>query len=398
MGGWSPARLGRLQERLEAHVASGAVPGAVALVQRRGEVRVDVVGAMAVGGPPMRRDTIFRITSMTKPITAVATMILVEEGVLRLDDPVDAFLPELADRRVLTRLDAPLTDTVPATRPITTRDLLTFKLGFGNLFGLAEPPPIQRAVEDLGLACIGPPKPATPHGPDEWMRRLGTLPLMHQPGEGWRYNTGAYVLGVLIARAAGMPFEAFLRERVFAPLGMRDTGFHVPASEVHRFATSYFPDEAGGLVVHDAPDGQWAHPPAFPNGGAGLVSTVGDYLAFGELMLGMGKRGDVRLLARPTVQAMATDVLTPAEKAAWGFYPGYFDGRGWGLGLGLDAYRMGAACGPFRFGWDGGYGTSWWADPAEDLQGILMTQRAGFPVFNPVTQDFWTAAYQAIDD
>jgi CubicO group peptidase (beta-lactamase class C family) len=398
-GGLSKARLGRLRDRMAAHVERGAVPGAVTLVGRRGATHVEAIGEMALGGPPMRRDTLFRVTSMTKPVTAVAALILVEECKLRLDDPVDALLPELADRRVLTRLDAPLDDTVPAKRPITLRDLLTFKLGFGNVFG-AEGLPIQKAVQELQLACIGPPKPASPLEPDEWMRRFGTLPLMHQPGEGWMYNTGSYVLGVLVARAAGMPLEQFLRERIFAPLGMKDTGFSVPADQLHRLATSYFPDEAtGALVEHDGvADSQWARPPAFPNGGAGLVSTADDFLAFGEMMLGMGTRGDVRILARPTVALMTTDHLIARDKADWGFFPGWWDARGWGFGVAIDTRRDGMASTPGRYGWDGGYGTSWYVDPAEGLVGILMTQRAGFPTMNPVNQDFWTSLYQAIAD
>ncbi len=195
----------------------------VTLVSRRGEVQVDAIGMKAAGSSdPMRRDTIFRIASMTKPITAAAAMILVEECKLRLDEPVDGLLPELADRRVLKRIDGPLDDTVPAKRPITLRDLLTFRLGIGAVIAPRGQYPIQQAMAEAGL---DPGPDPSPHGPSEWMKQLSNLPLIHQPGEGWLYHTGSDILGVLIARAADQTLEDFFRERVFGPLGMRDTGF-----------------------------------------------------------------------------------------------------------------------------------------------------------------------------
>ena len=209
------------------------------LVSRRGEVEVDVIGAKAAGGSePLRRDSLFRISSMTKPITAAAAMILVEESRLQLDEPVDRLLPELSDRRVLRRIDGPLDDTVPARRAITLRDLLTFRMGFGLLWGPQDATPIQRAARDLHLVAFGPPAPRAQPAPDVWMRRFGTLPLMHQPGEAWLYNTGSDVLGVLVARAAGQPLETFLGERIFEPLDMKDTGFSVPASKHARLLPS----------------------------------------------------------------------------------------------------------------------------------------------------------------
>ena len=198
-GGLSKARLARIGEIMRCYVERGEVPGVVTVVARRGEVHAEAAGAMvASGSDPIRRDTLFRVTSMTKPATAVAAMILVEECALRLDEPVDRLLPELADRRVLKRLDGPLDDTVPANRPITVRDLLTFTPGRSAASSR------RRNLPDPGRPrrlSLGPPHPR-PARPDEWIRRLGTLPLMHQPGESWMYNTGADVLGVLIARAS----------------------------------------------------------------------------------------------------------------------------------------------------------------------------------------------------
>lgn len=397
--GFSKVRLGRMRNVLAGHVESGEVPGLVTLVSRRGEVHVDTIGAKAVGGDPVRRDTIFRITSMTKPITAAAAMILVEECKIRLDEPVDRLLPELANRKVLKRLDGPLDDTEPAKRPITVRDLLTFRMGLGMIMGPPDVYPIQKAVIALGIVGFGPPNQATPHDPDEWLRRLATLPLMHQPGERWMYNTGSYVLGVLIARASGKPLEAFLRERIFEPLGMKDTGFSVPAAKLDRLVSAYWPNaQTGALDLYDdAKDSQWARPPAFPDGGAGLVSTVDDYLAFGRLMLNKGKNGSERILSRPSVEAMTTDQLTPAQKAASDF-AGLWESHGWGFGVCVVTRRDGVAASPGRFGWDGGSGTTWASDPAEDLVAILMTQRAAFPPISAVYLDFWTSVYQAIDD
>ena len=204
---FSKSRLARLHAVLAGYVERGAVPGVVALLARHGETHVETIGGKTLGGgDPIRRDTIFRIASITKPITAAAAMILVEECRLRLDDPVDRLLPELAGRRVLKRLDGPLDDIEPAKRPITLRDLLTFRLGFGILMVPPGTYPIQRAASELDLGQ-GMPQPQTPPAPDEWLRRFGTLPLMHQPGEKWVYNTGSDVLGVLIARAFGQPFR-----------------------------------------------------------------------------------------------------------------------------------------------------------------------------------------------
>lgn len=400
-GGLSKARLDRLHAIMAGYVERAEVPGVVTLLCRRDEVHVDAIGKKALDGTdPIRRDTIFRITSMTKPITAAAAMILVEECKLRLDDPVDRFLPELADRKVLKRIDGPLDDTEPALRPITLRDLLTFRLGFGMIWGPPDAYPIQKAINALGIVGFGPPDQSTPHGPDEWLRRLGSLPLMHQPGERWMYNTGSYVLGVLIARASGSSFEDFLRERLFEPLGMKDTGFSVPAAKLDRLATSYWVNSATGeLDLYDGvADSRWRHPPAFADGGAGLVSTVDDYLAFGRMMLNQGKHGSLHLLSRPSVELMTADHLTPRQKELAGFLPGLWDHRGWGFGLSVVTGRDELSATPGRFGWDGGYGTSWASDPREEMVAILMTQRAQFPLFSGVYRDFWTAAYQAIED
>ena len=293
-GGMSKARLGRMHDVMAGHVERGAVPGLVTLVSRRGEVHVEAIGMKAVdGGDPMRPNTLFRIASLTKPVTAVAAMILVEECKLRLDEAVDRWLPELADRKVLKRIDSVLEDTVQAKRPITLRDLLTFRLGLGAVMAPPDTYPIQKAMAEAGVAP-GPNLPS--YGSDELMKRFGSLPLLHQPGEKWMYHSGSDILGVLITRVTGQTLETFFRERIFNPLGMKDTGFSVPEAKLDRLATCYQTDPAtGGLVVFDeARGGRFARPPVFESGGGGLVSTVDDFLAFGRMMLNKGKHGQPR--------------------------------------------------------------------------------------------------------
>jgi CubicO group peptidase (beta-lactamase class C family) len=389
-------RVGRLHQALAAHVESGDMPGIVALVSHRGETRVEAIGTQSFGGTPMRRDTIFRIASMTKPITAAATLILVEECKLRLDDPVDAFLPELADRKVLKSLERPVEDTVPARRAITTRDLLTFTFGMGAVMEFPAKHPIQKAAADAGLTPG--PMQATITA-DEFMKRLGTLPLIYQPGERWLYHTGSDVLGVLIARASGQSFEAFLQDRLFGPLGMRDTGFYVPAAKLDRLASAYRmdPEKKELGFFDDARDSRWAKPLPFPAGGSALVSTVDDYHAFYRMLLAKGRHGGERILSRPAVELMTSDQLTPEQKQGAELFFG--PGASWGMGGGVVTRRSDLFTTPGRYGWDGGYGTSAYLDPAEDLVGVLMTQRMmDSPTPPKVFRDFWTSAYQAIDD
>lgn len=398
-GGLSKARLQRMHDVMAGHVASGRMPGLVTLISRRGETHVDAIGTLAFGSSaPMRRDTIFRIASLTKPITAAAAMILVEESKLRLDDPVDRLLPELAGRKVLRSLEGPIDDTVPAKRSITLRDLLTFRLGYGAVMVFPAKYPIQKAMEDAGVAP-GPMLASVP--PDELMKRYGSLPLLHQPGEKWLYNSGSDILGVLIARASGKTLGAFLRERIFEPLGMKDTGFSVPEAKLDRLATCYGTDFSTGKVTvfDEARGGHFSKPPVFESGTGGLASTADDYLAFCRMLLNKGKHGNERILSRPSVELMTSDHITPEQKAASPFVPGFWDNRGWGFGVSIITRRDDAARPVGTFGWDGGYGTSGYSDPKEDMVGILMTQRLmDSPNAPAVYLDFWTSAYQAIDD
>jgi CubicO group peptidase (beta-lactamase class C family) len=387
--------LDHLHQAMAARVANGELPGIVTLIAHRDEVHVDTIGAVAFGSDdPMRRDTIFRITSLTKPILAAATMMLVEDGKLALEEPVDRLLPELANRRVLERIDGPLDQTVAAKRSITVEDLLTFRMGYGLVFEPTfDPPyPINRAATELQLV-MGPPDPRTPHNPDEWIRRFGTLPLMYQPGERWQYNAGALVLSVLAARASGQSLDDLFRTRIFAPLGMQDTGFWMPAGHTSRLASYYMTNpQTGKLELQTlSPPSEWTIPPAFPAGSAGLVSTVDDYLAFARLLLDKGAHERGRLLSERSVELMTTNHLTQEQIAGGG---AVLRGRGWGFGMSVVTAPDEVSSVPSRYGWEGGSGTGWFNDPNRDLVAIAMTQTSDF-LFNGGLAEFTRLAAQA---
>jgi len=398
MAALSTTRLVRLHDALAAHVSSTDVPGIVALVSRRGETHVVTLGRRSLeSDAPMTRDTIFRIASMTKPVTAAAAMILVEQCKLRLDEPVDTLLPEFANRRVLKSLESPLDDTVPARRSITLRDLLTFTFGLGAIMVWPSKHPIQKAMQEAG---VGPNPYLATLSPDEYMKRMGSLPLAYQPGERWLYHTGSEVLGVLIARASGQSLGAFMHDHLFGPLGMHDTAFQVLADRVGRLASNYMTDPKDNTKLgffDDARDSRWSRPPAFESGGGGLVSTVDDYLAFQHMLLNKGRHRGERILSRPSVELMMTDQLTPAQKEGTELFFG--TSASWGLGGAVITRRTDLWTTPGRYGWDGGYGSSAHLDPAEDMAGILMTTRMmESPQLPRVFADFWTSAYQSIDD
>jgi CubicO group peptidase (beta-lactamase class C family) len=389
--------LARLDDVLTGHVKAGEMPGLVALVARGEQVHIAAIGSPSFADPaPLARSAIFRIASLTKPVTAAAAMSLVEEGVLRLDQPVDDLLPELAHRRVLRAIDSELDDTVPASRPITVEDLLSFRLGFGTVMAPPGSYPIQRAEAELGLQSIGgPPWPPVAYDADGWMAALGSLPLMYQPGDQWLYNSSAQVLGVLLARAAGKDLETVLRERIFEPLAMRDTGFTVPADQLSRLTTAYTSDpETGEISVLDDPaDSWWSRPPSFPDASGWLVSTIDDYWSFVSMLLAGGRRRGQRVLAPESVALMTTDRLSNAQREASGIFLG--QDEGWGLGMAVPVTGSTAPL-PCGFGWDGGTGTTWRSHPGSGVTGILFTQRAAnSPQPSRVTADFWAAVNAA---
>ena len=374
-----------MEAALTARVAEGSPPGLVALVQRGGETHVWALGVKTLGqADPVRRDTPFRIASMTKAVTAIAANMLIEDGKLRLDEPVERLLPELANRRVLRTPTSELDDTVPARRPITLDDVLTFRLGWGVQFADT---PFTRAAADL--PGFGMPDPASPYTPDSFMKRMGELPLQTQPGEQWLYTAGSNILGVLIARAAGQPLGQLFQERVLGPLGMKDTGF-VGAAE--RLPTAYMPHE-GGLNTFDPPDGAYSRAPSFPAGDAGLVSTADDFAALGRFMLSGRTPDGRRLLSQRALARMTTDQPTPEQRK--GGEPILGPDRGWGhIGVNIRQSPEGVPVG--AYGWEGGLGTSWFNDPSRDLTAVLLTQRIfDGPDAPEVHKDFWRTAISA---
>jgi CubicO group peptidase (beta-lactamase class C family) len=371
------AAIGRV---LEGHVAGGYASGLVAMVGRGEERTVFAVGSKAFGSDdPMRRDTIFRIASMTKPITAVAAMMLVE----------------LANRRVLKRIDGDVSDTVAAKRSITVEDLLTFRLGLGIVLAPPGTYPIQRAIAELDISGFGPPNPSASYDPDEWIRRLATLPLMAQPGEQWLYSTGSDLLGVLIARASGQTFPAFLQSRIFTPLGMHDTAFFVPPEKLKRLPVAYRPQDGRRDAYDGIADSDWGVEPAFPEGAAGLVSTVDDFFAFSRFLSRRGRVLGRPLLSDASIDAMTSDRLTPVQREGGEIILGPNRGWGYGMSVACDTTAEGIPAG--AYGWNGGCGTSWVADPSSGRTAILMTQTM-FERPDPpaVHKDFWRAVFAPI--
>ncbi len=357
-----------LRKILDAYVGDGTVPGAVGLVARGESVEVAVAGSRALDGASlMTRDSIFRVASLAKPVTAAAVMMLIDDGRLALDDPIATWLPELASPMVVRTPSSPVDDVVPAERPITVADLLDFRAGYGfpSDFSL---PAVQPLFSELHQA---PPRPRTVPEPDEWLARLSRVPLLHQPGEAWLYNACSDLQGILIARVSGRTLPAFLAERLFEPLGMVDTGFSVPARDLDRFTSLYAPRPQGGLELVDGPDGHWSSPPPFPSGAGGLVSTVDDLHAFARLLLGEGTAAGRRLLSAEAVRQMTTDHLTPAQRSAAALFLG---GQGWGYGGSVDIERVEPWNVKGRYGWVGGTGTAAYVVPSTGEVTILLTQ------------------------
>jgi CubicO group peptidase (beta-lactamase class C family) len=379
-----------LSDVLQAHVGNGSAPGAVGLVARGERVEVQAVGCVDVEGTaPMTRDSIFRIASITKPITAAAVMMLVDEGRIALQDSVEHWLPELASPTVVRTPASAVDDVVPAARPITVFDLLTFRAGYGfpSDFSL---PAIGALFSELKQ---GPPQPQLVAPPDEWMATLSRIPLLHQPGEAWLYNTCSDILGVLVARVSGRPFAEFLTEQLFEPLGMVDTGFEVPQSKLGRFTSYYRTDPAGGLELVDGPDGQWRSMPAFPSGGGGLVSTVDDWYTFGRMLLADGIFDGHRLLSAESVRQMTTDHVTQSQRDASVLF---LEGQGWGFGGSVDVADIDPWNVPGRYGWVGGTGTAAHIDPSSGSVTILLSQlELAGPTPPAAMRDLWRYAANA---
>ena len=375
-GGFSPERLKRLTWGMQGLVDQGVTAGTVTLLYRKGAIaQVDAVGWRDLEArTPMKRDTLFRIASMSKPVTSVAVLQLVEQGKLSLEEPVDKFLPELANRRVLNRPDGPLDDTHPAKRPITVLDLLTHRSGL--VYNFTSTGPISKAMtETMG--------PANGLGPDEWMKRLGTLPLAWDPGQRWTYSVSTDVLGVLVERVSGEKFRDYLGAHIWGPLGMQDTDFFAPPAKQDRLAKVYGTGEDGKPKPVPIPAG--SAPPPFSSGGGGMISTADDYLKFARMMLQAGasvdeKGGDHRILSRKWLRLMTSNWLSAEQRREQFFGRDFWGGMGFGLGVSVvDDIARQAAVGygsKGSFGWPGAFGTWWQADPVEDMILIFMIQTA----------------------
>ncbi len=394
--GMSKRGLERLDRAMTGFVERGDSAGVVTLVHRRGEE-----AHFATAGwrdrdakVPMTRDTIFRIASMSKPVASVAVLMLLEEGRLRLGDAVERWLPELANRKVMRDVGGALDDVLPSPRSITVADLLTHQSGLGYDFTVIGP-----LVGAIQKSIGGGPFPALT--PDEFMKRLGELPLFFAPGSRWNYGVSTDVLGVLVARVSGQSFPAFLQDRLFGPLGMTDSGFHVPADKIGRLAVSYWWDaKQSKLVVQEQPvGGRYATAPAFPSGGAGMVSTVDDYLRFALMLLGNGKTGRDRLLSRKTVELMTSNAVPRAVRNLPAVWRDLLTGRGFGLGVSVvdDMGAQDTLGSVGKYGWPGAYSTDWFNDPAEQMVGIMMTQMY-FDEKREIRPTFENLVYQAIDD
>lgn len=357
------------------HIDAGRVPGAVVGVLRDGATTLSAAGTSTPGGPtPLTVDTPVRISSMTKPIMALLTLALAEDGALALADPITRLVPELAGQRVLRRLEDPVPEgssrddpalrtTVPAERPATVEDLLTLRLGFGAV--PEGPCPTYDAAGDAGLGT-GPPDPSLPLTPDEWVQTFATLPLLDQPGSTWRYDLSYALLGVVLARAAGAPLDEVLRARVLAPLGMHATGFVAPPGAL----PPCFVRDGDALTVLDGShDSRWSRQPRFPDARGGLLSTAADLLRFAQALLGGGDG----VVSRAAVVAMTTDHLTSEQRHAPSAAP-FLDGSGWGYGVQVSAPGAGSGVRAPRYGWAGGLGTLWYSWPEQGAAAVLLTQ------------------------
>ena len=395
--GLSASRLTALTNAMQGYVERGEVVGVVSMVWRRGEIGYfEPLGWRDEAAQlPMERDTLFRIASMTKPVTSAAILMLIEEDRLALDTPISLWLPELSAPRVLRDPAGPLDETDPARASLTVLDLLTHRAGFAYHFTATGP--LAEAYADAFNGFE-----ARMDG-NAWLARIAGLPLMFQPGSRWHYGIATDVLGVLIERVSGMSLGEFFRTRIFEPLGMRDTAFWVPDAQLARLATAYGVEQGTRRrIVEDHPSSsRWANSDRFQSGGGGLVSTAQDYLQFAQLLLGRGRVGTTRLLSHRSVDLMRSNFLTRDQRRVSAFGHALWAGQGFGLGVSIVddpaqqlplGYRsMGS------FGWPGAYGTSWFADPVEDLIGLMLIQRRSVEPFS-MTVDFERRVYDAIDD
>ena len=372
--GFSREGLAKIKPALQGVIDSGALSGAVTLLWRNGQIAdITTVGMADIeAGRPMTRDTLFRIASMTKPVTSVAALMLMEEGQLKLDDPITRWLPEFADMKVLKDAAGPTDQTYPAPRDITVEDLMTHRSGLAYAF--TSEGPIAQLYEDT----LGPPLGGE-MSPDEWLKRIGSLPLSYPPGERFHYSHATEVLGYLVARIEGKPLGQVLKDRIFGPLGMVDTDFWCPPEKRGRMAKLYRQDPQTG-ALHDASYPHVDAQPALEPGGGGLISTADDYLKFARMLLNKGELDGVRLLKPDTVELMLQNRLTDAQRQIPFMGLPFWMGQGFGLGVSMildpEAQAWAGPSSKGAFSWPGAFGTWWRADPAEDMVAIYLIQNS----------------------
>ncbi len=393
--GLSAERLGRLDAWGRRLVDDGKLAGTLTLVARRGEVAfLSVHGHADIErNVALRADSVFRIYSMTKPITSLAILMLYEEGHFLLDEPITKFLPEYRNMRVYVGGSSTRPETVPARRDITFRDLLTHTAGLTYAF--VDQHPVDAMYRAAGLDKFG-----TARSLADVSERLATMPLLCQPGTAWNYSVATDLLGHLVAMISGQSFDSFIQERILAPLGMHDTGFVLRPDQADRFTSVYTALADGSLrVIDDAQDSPFATPGRVASGGGGLLSTAADYLRFCQLMLGRGTLGDVRLLGRKTVELMVADHVGEAIMAdGLGRLTGTpAHGRGFGLGFAvtLDPARAQLVGSAGEYNWSGAASTAFFIDPTEDLAVIFMTQFMPSSTY-PLIQQLRVMTYQAL--
>jgi CubicO group peptidase (beta-lactamase class C family) len=371
--------ISTLQDLLDRHVANGTVPGAIASLGVE-QPEIATAGAMAVNGAPMRSDAIVRIQSMTKAVTTVAALRLVEAGHLSLDEPVQRWLPELAAPQVLNSATADLADTSPATRAITLRHLLTCTSGYGMVLTEC---PLQRAMADSQVDAGVEPVSL---GADEWLARLAALPLAFQPGEGWLYHHSFSILGILIARVAGRPLQDHLADDLLGPLGLRDTGLWVSEDSVARLPAAYRHTDSGLVELEPAAGGFYAGSPPFDVSHGELVSTIDDYTRFARMLADGGRFEGRQIVSQEHLRLMTSDQVPATAKTPDSFFPGFWDGTGWGFGVGVAT--VGEQAG--RYGWSGGLGTNFFVDP-DGTVGVLLTQVEMGERMQPLLDQFQAA-------
>jgi CubicO group peptidase (beta-lactamase class C family) len=385
--GMSSERLDRIDTVMQKYVDEKKLPGMITLVARHGKIVHSATYGVMDTGKPMRQDAIFRIASMTKPVTGVAAMILYEEGYFGLDDPVADYIPEFRNLKVFSSVDNEGIHTVDPVRPMTIRDLLTHTSGLSGV-GADSPVDSMYAAADLSGGTL-----------KDMVQKLSGLPLLYQPGTTWNYSRSTDVLGYLIEILSGKPLDTFLKERIFIPLGMEDTDFYVPVEKLDRVGAVYAPDSSGIKIIMKPDTNSVTLPVKFLSGNGGLYSTAADYLVFSQMLLNKGVYNGVRILESKTVELTTTNQVLGVRMPDDEFFGPLMTGMGFGFGFAVitDKSKADIKGSDGSYWWSGSGNTYFWIDPHEDLIMILMTQFVP-NFYYPVFRQLRDLGYQAIID